>query len=157
MKRIAIIVAIILAAVTNVEAQNLRLGEKVPTISVESELGRELNLGTKEYVCMIFIHSESTPCIEAFANMGNMRTTLLDNLDIVLITTEHRDIEAEIAQRIDTLGMTLAFDIDRKTFKSFGINYVPFCVIFDKRRGKVQWFGPVKQLNRNIILEITNK
>lgn len=156
MKRIAIIVAIMLAVATNVEAQNLRLGEKVPAISLDSELGKELNLGTKEYVCMIFIHSESTPCIDAFANMGDVRTTLLENLDIVLVTAEQRDIESDITQRIDTLGMTLAFDTERKTFKSFGINYVPYCVIFDKRRGKAQWFGPVKQLNRDIILEITN-
>ncbi len=156
MKRIAIIVAMMLAAVTHVQAQNLRLGEKVPSINVDSKLGKELNLGTKEYVCMIFIHSESLPCIKAFADMGDMRTTLLDNLDIVLVTTEQRDIEADIAQRIDTLGMTLAFDTERKTFKAFGINYVPFCVIFDKRRSKAQWFGPVNQLNRDIILEITN-
>lgn len=155
MKRIAIIIAIIITAMTSAEAQNIRLGEKIPDISVVSELGSELKLGKKEHVCMIFVHSQSVPCVIALTEMEDIRDTLIENFDVVLITSEQSDIEAEIMERLNTKGMTIAYDNDRETFKSFGINYVPFAVIFDKRRCRVQWFGPIRHLDNESILRIT--
>lgn len=155
MKRLLIIASLLLAAITESKAQNIRLGERVPDIHVETELGKELELGTKEYVCLIFAHSESGPSVAAFEKLNEVRDILLRNFDVVVITPEASDSKDAIHERLDLGGMVLAHDIEYRTFKEFGISYVPFCVIYERKRQKTVWFGSIQQLDAKNIELIT--
>lgn len=139
---IAILLGILCAAI-DVSAQSIRLGERIPEISVTSEYGTKLEYAEKELMTLIFIHSESEPCIEAVQLLDPY---LHEMMDIVLVTPESSEEHDAIVRRLGTSDFAIAFDNDGKTYRNFGINYVPFCVIYDTQRKRIEWFGPIEHL-----------
>lgn len=157
MKRYLLILAIAIATVFEVNAQSMRFGERIPNIDVDSELGNELELAQKEHVCLVFIHSESRPCLEAFSNIQLLGDVLTSAMDLVIITAEERGCERNFAYLLEGLEHTVAYDVDHRTFKAFGIQYVPCCVIYETKRNRTVWFGGIQQLNKETIKRIINK
>lgn len=139
---------------TNAEAQAIRLGERIPDISVESEYGRSLERIASSYVCLIFIHSDSTPCINAVNALDTITEIHNEAIHKVLVTYEGMEDELSIRNCITLQNYTLAFDHERRTFQAFEVSYVPFGVIYDTRRNRIHWFGPLHQLNAQIITQI---
>lgn len=151
MRRILLILLLVLATAVGVDAQSIRIGEPIPSVSVSTDLNETLDIYNRDYVCMIFAHSESKPCIDA---MSNFRTTALDISDhcaIVVITNENETDSAIIAERLSAEDHILAFDIDNRTFRAFGIHYVPFGVVYSSRNSHIVWFGPIHQLNSKVL------
>lgn len=157
MKRLLLILALAVATVVNADAQSIRLGERIPKIDVDSPLGNELELSAKGYICLLFIHSESEPCHVAMRELANLSTNLAEEMEIVLITAEEQSCDDAIAALMGDVKYTLAYDLDHRTFKSFGINYVPFCVVYDTKHKRTEWFGAVQQLTASTLNRITDK
>ena len=157
MKRLLLIVVLVAATALKVDAQNIRLGDRIPTIHVDSELGKGLELAPKEHVCLIFIHTESHPCHEAIREIQEIGEEITSRANVVLITTEARGCEKNISHLIEGFECSLAYDVDRKTFKSFGIQYVPCGVIYSTKRNRAEWFGSLQQLNAETLKRITDK
>ena len=71
---------------------------------------------------------------------------MLYDTDIVLVTKERPDNHTEIVERLGTDKYTIAYDIDGKTYRSFGINFVPFGIVYSTKRKRVESFGPVENI-----------
>ena len=144
MRHLYTILLLIALSTLSASAQRLRLGERMPDISVASEYGSKLEFIEQELACLIFINSYCEPCI---ASLAEVDRTLLNTMEIVLLTTESREDYNDIIERIGTTDFAIAYDIESKTHKAFGINYIPFAVIYSTKRKIVEWFGPVELLN----------
>lgn len=154
MKRLLLSIIILLCIHLNAEAQTIRLGERMPDINVESEYGRSLEQIASNYVCLVFIHSESTTCMGATERLDAIFNAHSETIHTVLVTYEEPNEENSIRSRITLRNYSLAFDINQRTFRAFDIHYVPFGVIYDTQRYRVQWFGPIQQLNAQTINQI---
>lgn len=156
MKSIITIMATLLLLCSGVSAQNIRLGEKIPDISVESVLGEELRLIEQEYTCLIFMHSKCEPCIKALPEFHKIAAPLADNMAVVLLTNESRDMEQHLQQAFGAYVTSIAFDRNKHTYRAFGINFVPFGVIYHTKSHRIEWFGSIQQLGDNQLNTICN-
>lgn len=141
MKRLFAIAMLLIMSSTIVLAQGVSLGMRVPDIHLDSEFGRELEMATKEYVYMVFVHSESSPSITFVERLSNVDERLMHNLDVVLVTPEDIADNATIVERFADGRFPIAYDLEHRTFRNFGISYVPFGVIYDTKRKRALWFG----------------
>ena len=141
----AILLLVILTHL-DVNAQRVRLGERLPDVKVESEFGTRLQDTNKDFVCLVFINSHSKPCID---EVRKIDPNLLYDMELILVTQEQPNTKDEITSRLGTSQYSIAFDIEDKTFRSFGIRYVPFCVIYKQRNRRIEWFGPTDRLVSN--------
>lgn len=147
MKRLLLTIFTIAAAALSVSAQPLRLGHRLPNIDVDSSVGSELKLIDKEFTCIIFMHSGSQPTLEAIKSFSNIATQWHDELAVVLITPEQDGFEQEVLNSFTTNDTIVAFDNNYRTFESFDVQFIPFGVIYDNQKRRVQWFGSLPQLN----------
>lgn len=156
MKRHLLILLMAFATAISAEAQSLRLGERIPSIDVDSELGKELELATKEHVCMVFIHSESRPYLEAFNSIQLIGDMLSSKMDLVILTAEERGCESSFKYMLEGIDHSIAYDVEHRTFQAFGVKYVPCCVIYETKRRRAEWFGGIQQLTIETINRIIN-
>lgn len=142
------------STLTDVEAQVLRLGERIPDINLQATLGTAPDMLTCDYVCLIFVHSESQPSIEAIDIYKGLSRSYADQLAAILITPEERGAEHEELDRYVDGSTSVGFDNNYRTFNAFDIKYVPFGVIYKNRTRKILWFGSIGQLNTKSLNEI---
>ncbi|MBQ2364021.1 MAG: hypothetical protein II288_00480 [Alistipes sp.] len=135
------------------EAQNIRLGEKIPDIHVISDMGEKLELIDTECVCLIFVHAESKPSINAVHSFRGIAEALGDEISFVLLFYEEPS-PTSIENFYLTENTTIATDYEHRTFHNFEINYVPYAVIYEKRRDRALWFGSTQQLNQEMLKQI---
>ncbi len=154
MRYLLSIVAVMVALCSSASAQNIRLGEKIPDINVESTMGSDLKLIEQEYTCLIFMHSKCEPCETAIPYFHSLAAPMTENLAIVLLTHESKEVEAEIARMYKNYFNAIAFDRNRHTHKTFGINFVPFGVIYNTKNRRIEWFGSLQQLNSTELSKI---
>ena len=150
MKRWLIILAFIIVPMLTTSAQSVRLGERIPKINVDSPLGKSLDYCEHDHIALIFIHSDSRPCIEALRNFEILSEHLKSDMSVVLLTTEDKANHDNIIARLPNRNREIAYDVEHSTFNAFGIDYVPFCVIYTKKRGRVVWFGPLTRIDNHI-------
>ncbi len=154
MRRIYIILVAIIALCSSVSAQNIRLGEKIPEISVESTLGDELRMVTKEHTCIVFMHSQCEPCVTALPALHQAITPHGDKFAVVLLTSETKEMEERLASTFSSYVDALAFDRNNHTYRAFSINFVPFAVIYNTKSRRIEWFGSIQQLDNRILSSI---
>ena len=151
MRHFFVILTTILFFTLSAEAQSVRLGERTPEVSVMSEYGSKLEYVERDLVCLVFVSSHCEPCIKAVQTIDR---ALLEKINIILLTTESHELHDEIVERIGATELSIAYDIEGKTYKAFGINYIPFAVIYSVKRKIVKWFGPVQQLDGSLVEQI---
>ena len=147
MKKIMIIMVAFIVWCGQTNAQNIRLGEKIPEISVESVLGDQLRMIKQEYTCLIFMHSKCEPCVKALPDFHKIASPLGDKLAVVLLTNESRDMEEHLQREFGSYVTSIAFDRNKHTYRAFGINFVPFGVIYNTKSRRIEWFGSIQQLD----------
>lgn len=154
MKRALLIIIATLSLCASLSAQNIRLGEKIPEISVESTLGDELRMVTKEHTCIVFMHSQCEPCVTALPALHQAITPHGDKLAVVLLTSETKEMEERLASAFGSYVDALAFDRNNHTYRAFGINFVPFAVIYNTKSRRIEWFGSIQQLDNRTLSSI---
>ena len=149
MRRVITIILCIAAYTASVNAQILRIGERIPTIDVDSSVGADLRLIEKEFTCLVFMHSKSEPSMVAIRQFSEMSRAYNSKIDIVLLTLEQDGFEEDMLRSLTTNNTIIAFDNESRTFTNFGVSYVPFCTIFHTDSRKLQWFGSLTQLKES--------
>lgn len=157
MRRILYILALMVATTVAAHAQSIRLGEAIPAISVSPTIDDTLALYNRDYTCLIFAHSESKPCVEALRDFRATAEEIGITCAIVVITGESEVDSEAIIERLGIEDYIVAFDDNNRTLRAFGINYVPFAVIYRTKNSRVEWFGPVHHMGRDIIDKISNR
>ena len=157
MRRILYILALMVATTVAAHAQSIRLGEAIPAISVSPTIDETLALYNRDYTCLIFAHSESKPCVEALRDFRATAEEIGLTCAIVVITGESEVDSEAIIERLGIEDYIVAFDDNNRTLKAFGIHYVPFAVIYRTKNSRVEWFGPVHHMERDIIDKISNR
>ena len=157
MKKIVLTILAIVATIIVSEAQPLRLGGRLPDIDVDSSAGSELKLIDKAYACIIFMHSESQPTLEAIKNFTKLSEPWRETLAVILLTPEQDGFEQEVLSSFTTNDTIMAFDNNFSTFESFNVEHIPFGVIYETRTRRVQWFGSLIQLSTEDIQKIIKK
>ena len=146
MKKLLCITLATMLCVFSLNAQTLRIGSRIPTIDVDSSAGSELKLVEAEYTCLIFMHSESEPSIEAIRHFSsNIYNDEMD-LDVVLLTPEQDGFEEDMLRSITTNKTIVAFDNEGRTFANFDIEHIPFAVVYNTASRRALWFGPLARL-----------
>lgn len=154
MRRV-ILAALMIVAMHGVSsAQNIRLNERIPAISTISMLGTQFEDIAEEYICLVFVHSESQPCVAAVEEFCKVSHVAKGRMAVVLITPELHDNNYDVLARFIDEQTSVAFDKNRQTFDAFGIEHVPYGVIYEKRRNKALWFGSIRLLTSEIINQI---
>ncbi len=151
MRKILTILISTLVLLSGATAQELRIGRRIPPIDVDSSAGSDLKLVEKEFTCLIFMHSESEPSIEAIRKFSTMTLDLREKLDIVLLTMEQDGFEQEMLNSFTTANTIVAFDNDGRTFRNFDVSYIPFAVVYHSRSRRALWFGSLAQLQNKEI------
>ncbi len=138
------------------QAQQIRLGHRIPDIKIVSEHGEDLKFINKEYVCLVFVHSESHPCMDALAHLRSISNHLNERMATVLISAEDSTKSEAWRDLVDD-NIYLTFDNNLHTFHAFGVNFVPFGVVYDTKRRRALWFGSLLQLQHEVLDEIILK
>lgn len=146
MRNLLKIIIATLLCTASVTAQDLRIGERIPAIDVDSSAGDDLKLVDEEYTCLIFMHSKSEPAVEAIRQFSELILPYRNKIGIVLLTPEQDGFEEDMLQSLTSNDTLLAFDNDGRTFRNFGVSYIPFSVIYKTRARKTLWFGSLSQL-----------
>lgn len=154
MRGLLLTIAAVVAMTFACSAQRLRIGEKLPSIDVDSSVGSDLKQIEKEYACIIFMHSESEPSIEAIKSFTTLSTAYNERLAMVLITPEQDGYEQEVLSSFTTIDTIVAFDNNYRTFESFKVRHLPFAVLYETRSRRVQWFGSLTQLSEEQLEKI---
>ena len=139
MKRLILTLVIMLSAVVAASAQNVVIGEKLPETRFRKWL-MDLQPEAADYTCMIFYHSESPLCRQCLRRVKNMVSKYGTKLNVIIDTKE--DYDTAGVTLTEHLGdrMAVAFDDGGRAFRYFGVKFIPFCVISDRKRRAV-WCG----------------
>ncbi len=137
-----------LVMTTATSAQNICLGERIPDMNISSSIGVPVEQITTDYVCLIFMHTGSAPCVDAVSSFVAAAGMYADLLSVVLLTNEQSDGSRDVLRPFVRDNVSVAFDRDGRTFENFGIRYVPFVVVYDTKRRKAQWCGTIRQLDK---------
>ena len=146
MKKLLCITLAMLLFAVSLNAQTLRIGDRIPAIDVDSSAGSELKLIDAEFTCLIFMHSASEPATTAIRNFSTNILTEEMNIDVVLLTPEQDGFEEEMLRSITTNSTIVAFDNEGRTFANFGVEHVPFAVVYNTNSRRALWFGPLARL-----------
>ena len=122
-------------------AQRIAYGERTPKI--KERHAHWLDGRTPEqsdYVFIGFIYSRSNTCREFCFRLDNEMRKMEHPVQVILVTREPADmIDPHLRDFID--GHTgIISDESGRIFRDFGIRYVPFGVLVDRKRHAL-WFG----------------
>lgn len=137
----------------NVMGENVIIGDRLPDIDIRKWL-MDIEPSDAEYTCYLFYHSQSPLCQKCLATLERS-VAAHKSLNMVIITKEeYGDAGVTLTRHLnDRTGV--AFDDNGRTFRSFGVKYIPFCVI--SRKHKVVWCGNGNLLNDSMIEKILTK
>lgn len=136
------------------EAQNIVLGERLPEMRIGAWL-MDMQPEDCDYTLILFHHSESRQCRRALQRAEEI-IKKYPQFNIVILTKEpYSKAGVELTGHLaDRIGV--AFDNGGRTFAFYGVKFIPFCVICDKRERAI-WCGNTLTLNNKIIEQIITK
>lgn len=148
MKRLATIVAAMAFLLSSAKAQNIILGEKVPECKFRSWL-MDLQPDAAEYTCMLFYHSKSPQCQKCLPRIKQIVNKHEDKLNLIITTKEdYGKAGVSLTEHLDD-KIGVAFDDGGRTFIAYGVRFIPFCVIYDKK-GYAVWCGHAKSFDEKV-------
>lgn len=150
MKRyIIILIALLLSAATVVQAENIVIGDKLPEMRLQAWL-MDMQPDEAEYTCILFYHSESELCKRSLRHIKRLVKANAPHFNMIIITKEdYASAGVALTEHLaDNIGV--AFDDRGRTFRYFGVKFIPFCIVSDHKRRAV-WCGNGVTLNQTII------
>ena len=151
MKRLFIIIFVFFALPLSLKAQNTIIGDRMPEVSLKKWL-MDAQPEEAEYSCWLFYHSESRLCQQALEKIKRHIDKYEKVLNLTIITKEeHKDAGVTLTKHLKEY-VGVAFDDGGRTFRNFGVKYIPYCVI--SRKNRVVWCGNAAMLNDQTIEKI---
>ena len=135
----------------NAMGENIIVGERLPDISIRKWL-MDTQPSDAEYTCILFYHSESKLCQKSLEFIEQYIATHNKSLNVIIITKEEYSRAGVTLTRHLNDYTGVAFDDNGRTFRYFGVKYIPFCVI--SRKNRAVWCGNGNLLNDNILDKI---
>lgn len=152
MKRIVLALAAALMTMAAATAENIVIGEKLPETRFRKWL-MDLQPDAADYTCMLFYHSESPLCRRCLQHIKAMVSKYGTKLSVIIVTKEDYDTAGVTLTEYLGDRMAVAFDDGGRTFRYFGVKFIPFCVVSDRKRRAV-WCGNGITLTENVIENI---
>ena len=108
-----------------------------------------------DYTCILFYHSESPQCRKNLVAVKSLCKAAEENMNMIILTKEqYSEAGVTLTEHLGN-NTCVAFDDSGRSFRNFGVKFIPFCVICDKKR-TVMWCGHAGTLNQRIIEKIIN-
>ena len=146
--------AMILSLGSTLQAQNIIIGDKAPDLRIKQWL-MDMQPEAAAYTCVLFYHSESPLCRKHISSVKSIAKEVDGELNIVILTKEkYGKAGVTLTEHLDD-HIGVAFDDEGRTFRSYGVRFIPFCVIYDAKR-KVVWCGHAGSLNEKTIERVMN-
>ena len=134
-------------------AQRLMIGEKTPDLKITEWMKNKPQSGKTMYI-IEFAHTTSPPSMSRLQKLNNL-TKAKPEINVILLFKENKETVHNHIKHID-YEFFVALDDNGKTFSSYGVNFVPFSIIVDKK-GNAIWFGNSELLTDNIITKALKK
>ena len=151
MNRFIVALITILFLSHNVMGENVIVGERLPDMSIRQWL-MDTQPASAEYTCILFYHSESNLCQQSLETIKQYMTSHDKLLNLIIITKEEYSRAGVTLTRHLGDYTGVAFDDNGRTFRYFGVKYIPFCVI--SRKNRAVWCGNGNLLNNKILDKI---
>ena len=151
MKQILITISLALCC-ANATAQNIIIGEKVPEMRIKQWL-MDLQPESADFTCIVFHHSESPLCRQCLSKVKQLVKNFEQSINVVVVTKEAYNKAGTTLTEQLTGRTCVAFDDNGRTFRYFGVKFIPFCVITNHKR-RALWCGNGNSLNETILQEI---
>lgn len=119
-------------------AQNLPPGARVPDTKALSWLTAVPQTEGK-VVVYDFFHPADPACDESLSVLDGLAKRYEGRVAVILIARE-RPLPTTPSVQPGKAAYAVAVDLTGKTFGAFGIDYVPCCIVADKR-GRITWTG----------------
>lgn len=149
MKRLIgyMLLLLLVSGAGSVQAQRLAVGEKAPDMKIRGWLGEKPATDGKS-MFVEFFFSTSRQCVGNLDNMDNLARKF-QNVVFVVVTKEGAEKIGAI-EALKKRGFHVALDEEGRTFAAYGVNYVPFGVLLD-RKGKVLWQGNSTNVDEKLL------
>ncbi len=139
MKRSIILTILCCLALGRIAAQDIVIGERVPEIKPTEWLGQRPDASDRRPTLIVFFHTESDPCADMLPHLDSLGRSIRQMKILVMAMEPKERIAPSLARYLGDRFFA-AVDSTGKTFASYGIKYVPFCVLVDSR-GRALWIG----------------
>ena len=139
MKRNILLTLLLLLASFALRAQEIVIGDRVPDFRPAEWLGAEPAEDDRRATLFVFYHTESQPCVDALPHIDSLARTM-QNERVIIVAMEPKERIAPTLARYMSQNFYVAIDPTGRIFSSFGIRYVPFGVMID-RKGRACWIG----------------
>lgn len=148
MKKFVILTLLSFTTVLALKAQKLVIGEKAPDLKVKEWLSEKPSGGNQAEL-IEFFHTSSKQCSSRLAILNATAQKYAGKLTVILVAKEPAD-KIRPAVSPGNKKFATAIDDAGKTFENYGVQFVPFSVLVDKK-GKVVWFGNPSSLTDDTI------
>lgn len=135
-----------------VHAENIIIGDKIPDMRLQAWL-MDMQPESADYTCILFYHSESQICQNSLLHIKEMINQFAPSINLIIITKEAYADAGVTLTRFLSDNTSVGFDERGRTFRSFGVKFIPFCVICDKKNRAV-WLGNGATLTAQTIEKI---
>lgn len=135
-------------------AENIVIGDRLPDLNIRKWL-MDSQPSDAEYTCYLFYHSHSELCQQSLEKIKLYISEHNPSLNVVIITKEEYSSAGVTLTRYLDNHTGVAFDDNGRTFRYFGVKYIPFCVISHKKRAV--WCGNGNTLSNMILDNILTK
>ncbi len=120
--------------------QQLIIGSKAPEIKPAGwHEGRAPQCEGCPYL-VEFFHSSERNAARRITVLDSLASRFDGRLAVVMVVKESADRLSAVPGFGNAKRLNVAFDGDGKTFSAFGVQFVPYAVMTD-RRGRVAWLG----------------
>lgn len=147
MKRIIFILTFFLLSTTMLSAQKLIIGDRAPELKVKEWITPKPSYeGSARLVEFFF--STSKPSVDRIAALETIAQKYKGKLAVIVIAKESKEKVAGIIG--NSKHYAAALDDASRTFDTYGVQFVPYCVLIDSK-GHIVWFGNSSSLTEQLI------
>ena len=133
-------------------AENIIIGDKIPDMRLQAWL-MDMQPESADYTCTLFYHSESQLCQQSLLRIKQIVNQYAPKINLIIITKEaYADAGVTLTGFLSD-NTSVGFDERGRTFRAFGVKFIPFCVISDNKDRAV-WLGNGATLTAQTIEKI---
>lgn len=137
--------ALVLSTIT-LSAQKLVIGERAPELKVQQWLITPPTIDGKA-VMVEFFHPANEKSGDRITKLNSLAATNSDKITIVVLA---KDDSGNTIPMLTAGNPSYypAIDDSGKTFTAYGVKYIPYAVLYDKR-GRILWLGNPSSVSNN--------